>query len=546
VVTAGGMVPPGRGNARLARKGALDPGGRLLVARRWSKRTIQEVVLEMLAQGPSGDPAATGRVSPPWVAETHVSYVFFAGDRAYKLKKPVRTDVLDFSSVEARRLACEAEVALNRRLAADVYLGVAAVTGPDGTVCDHLVVMRRLPAERRLSRLIARAGPEPVEQVVEIAGTLAGFHAGAARSRDIDRAGSPERVLANWAANTAALRAEAMVDQQTVEHVDRLARRYVTGRAALFAERIADGRIVDGHGDLQAEDVFCLDDGPRILDCLEFDPSLRYGDTLADVAFLAMDLERLGRVDLGALLLAAYRRAAGDDWPDSLAHHWIAYRAQVRAKVACLRSRQGNGRAAADAQALLALAARHLEAAIPRLVLVGGLPGTGKSTLASGVAELRSWPVLGSDVTRKQLAGLDPLAPAPASYGAGLYRAAATATTYAALLDRAGQLLRHGRSVVIDASWTSRCWRDAAADLADATGAHLVPLQCHTSSGRSLGRIAARAAAGRHPSDATEDVAAIMALVADEWGDATVIDTTGPPHASLAAALTAIGGARPD
>jgi aminoglycoside phosphotransferase family enzyme/predicted kinase len=475
-----------------------------------------------------------------------VSTVCFVGDRAYKLKKPVITDVVDLSTVERRRLACEAEVALNRRLAGDVYLGVATVTGPDGAVCDHLVVMRRLPDERRLARLVVDSDPHAVARVRAIAATIAGFHARADRSPEIDRAGTPERVLANWAANTDALRGEAAVDQTTVELVDRLARRYVSGRADLFAGRIADGRIVDGHGDLQADDIFCLDDGPRILDCIEFDPSLRHGDTLADVAFLAMDLERLGRADLAALFLAAYRRDAGDDWPDSLAHHWIAYRAQVRAKVACLRARQGDPDAAALAQTLLASAARHLEAAIPRLVLVGGLPGTGKSTLASGLARIRRWPVLASDVIRKQLAGLEPLTPAAAPFGTGLYRAEATAETYANILDLAGDLVRRGHSVVIDASWTSRCWRDAAAELARATCSHLVPLRCHTSSFVSRSRIAARASVHTDPSDATEEVAAVMALIADEWEDAVVIDTTGSPPSSLAAALRAIGDARPD
>jgi aminoglycoside phosphotransferase family enzyme/predicted kinase len=480
------------------------------------------------------------------VAETHLSTVFFAGDRAYKLKKPVVTDVVDFSTVERRRVACEAEVALNRRLAPDVYLGVATVTGADAVVCDHLVVMRRMPDQLRLSRLVADDDPHVVARVREIAGAVAGFHAGAARSPEIDRAGTPEQVLANWAANTEALRGEPFVDQTTVELVDRLAHRYVHGRAGLFAERIAGGRIVDGHGDLQADDIFCLDDGPRILDCLEFDPSLRHGDTLADVAFLAMDLERLGRADLAALLLAAYRRYAADDWPDSLAHHWIAYRAQVRAKVACLRARQGDPEAPRRAQGLLAIAARHLEASIPRLVLVGGLPGTGKSTLATGLARIRRWPVLASDVVRKQLAGLEPLAPAPASFGTGLYRAEATAETYAELLDRAGDLLRGGHSVVVDASWTSRCWRDAAAEVAGATWSHLVPLRCHATSLVSGSRIATRAAAHTDPSDATEEVAAVMALIADEWEDAVVIDTTGPLPSSLSAALRAIGDALPD
>ncbi len=306
------------------------------------------------------------------------------------------------------------------------------------------------------------------------------------------------------------------------------------------------GRVVDGHGDLQADDIYCLDDGPRILDCLEFDASLRHGDVVSDMAFLAMDLERLGRPDLAGLLLAAYRRAAGDDWPDSLAHHWIAYRAQVRAKVACVRAGQGDPDAANAAGRLLTLSARHLRAAIPRLVLVGGLPGTGKSTLAAGITRIRDWPVLRSDMVRKEVAGLDPLTPVPAAYGTGLYGNDATAATYRALLDRAGTLLGHGHSVVLDASWTRRCWREEAGALASRAGAHLVPLRCHTSRSESASRIAKRAAARTDPSDASEQIADAMALTADDWEDALVIDTTGPPSASLSAAVRAVGDARPD
>ena len=476
------------------------------------------------------------------VVETHVSYVLFIGDRVYKLKKPLVTDFLDFRTPEARRAACEAEVRLNRRLARDVYLGVATVTGPESGHCDHLVVMRRMPDDRRLTRLVTKNDPHVGDQLTEVAAVVAKFHARAERSSHIDEAGMPENVYNNWAANTAALNSYRVVgvDQAIVERVDGLARRYVEGRRELFLERIAAGRVVDGHGDLLADDIFCLPDGPRILDCLEFDSRLRAGDTLADVAFLAMDLERLGRPDLADRFLVAYRGAAGDDWPDSLAHHWIAYRAQVRAKVSGLRAAQGDEDQATEANRLLRLARHHLAAAIPRLVLVGGLPGTGKSTVSAALGQVRSWPVLRSDVIRKQLAALDPLSPAPSGYGTGLYRAEATAETYVKLLADARSLLAHGHSVILDASWTRSCWREAAAELAERSGALLVPLRCHASSPIAAGRLATRAARGGDPSDATERIASIMALTADEWPEANVVRTTGSEEASLDEALAII------
>ena len=479
------------------------------------------------------DPASFG----PRVVETHVSYVVFIGDRVYKLKRPVVTDFLDFRTADARRVACDAEVRLNRRLSPDVYLGVGTVAGPGGCR-DYLVVMRRMPDDRRLTRLVTEDDADIGHKLREIAVAVAEFHARADRSPEIDLAGRPEQVLAKWEANTVALRSyrSVGVDQAVVERVDRLARRYVEGRAAIFVERIAAGRVIDGHGDLLADDIFCLPDGPRILDCLEFDRRLRTIDTLADVAFLAMDLERLGRPELADQFLAAYQEAAGDEWPASLAHHWIAHRAQVRAKVACVRASQGEQDQTEQAEQLLLLAARHLEAAIPRLVLVGGLPGTGTSTLAAAVGQARNWAVLRSDVIRKRLAGLDPLTPAASAYGMGIYRAEATAETYAKLLAEAEDLLVRGHSVVLDASWTQRCWREAAAELAGTTGALLVPLRCHTARPIAAGRLRVRAARGGDPSDATEEIAAAMALTADPWLDAKIVRTTGDWQASLGAA----------
>src|SRR5262249_23612933 len=154
---------------------------------------------------------------------------------------------------------------------------------------------------------------------------------------------------------------------------------------------------------LLADDIFMLDDGPRVLDCLEFDSQLRYGDVLADVAFLAMDLERLGAGAEAASFLAWYREFSGDSWPSSLAHHWIPYPAVDRAQVACLRHDEGDPAAASQAAELLGLCYSHLRRAGVRLVLVGGLPGTGKTTTASRLADRLGWTLLSSDELRHQI-----------------------------------------------------------------------------------------------------------------------------------------------
>lgn len=496
---------------------------------------------------PRVEPAGVGGAYSPDVAETHSGVIFFAGDRAYKLKKAVDLGFLDFTTREQRQLACEREVALNRRLAPDVYLGVADMLDPSGTVCDHLVVMRRMPAERRLSTLVLDGAPVG-DALDDLAHILADFHAGAERSQAADDAAGAEALRARWAENTAGLRpfAGRFVDAAEAEAVDELAARYLAGRGPLFEQRVAAGRACDGHGDLLADDIFCLDDGPRVLDCLEFDDALRLDDALADVAFLAMDLERLGRSDLAHQFLAGYRLAAHDTWPASLAHHHIAYRAQVRAKVAAVRASQDVPGSAAKAQQLLELTRTHLEAARVRLVLVGGLPGTGKSTLAAGLADALGAVVIRSDVVRKELAGQTSESRASAAYGEGIYTTSWTDVTYHELLTRARHALHHGETVVLDASWSDETRRVEARRVATDTVSDLVELRCVAPADVTAARLTDRAAVGRDASDADRDVASAMSAVAHPWPTSTVIDTVPEPPTVVDAALRHITGQRDD
>ncbi|HUF32424.1 MAG TPA: AAA family ATPase [Acidimicrobiales bacterium] len=477
----------------------------------------------------------------PAVAETHSGVVFLLGDRAYKLKKPLDLGFLDFTTREARQAVCRREVELNRRLAPDVYLGVADVTGTSGELCDHLVVMRRMPSSRRLSTLVT-AGVDVDDQVDAVARTMASFHGRAERCPAADAAAAAAAAAGRWAANTAVLRKEAgrLVPAEDVERVDALAARYLAGRSELFEQRVLAGRACDGHGDLLADDIFCLDDGPRILDCIEFDDELRYGDGLADVAFLAMDLEHLGRPDLGTRLLEVYRAAAGDEWPASLAHHHIAYRAQVRAKVATIRAGQGGEGAGEEAERRLTLARRHLEAARVRLVLVGGLPGTGKSTLAAGIGRALGAVVLRTDEVRKELAGLPATQPAGAAYGEGIYRAEHTAAAYREALARAGSALRSGETVVLDASWSQARHRGWARETGAGTNSDVVELRCDAPVEVTSARLLARARQGGDASDADPAIGAAMASDRDPWPEATTVDTAADPRAALDLALAAV------
>jgi aminoglycoside phosphotransferase family enzyme/predicted kinase len=481
-----------------------------------------------------GDPYAD-------VAETHTGVVLFVGERAYKLKKPVAFPFLDNRTLAARRRCCADEVELNRRLAPDVYLGVGEIVEPDGGGGEPIVVMRRLPASRRLSRLLA-AGVDVRDDLRRIAHRVAALHA--SQEPAAPEPAGLEATRRRWHDNATELRqlADRPTTRAAGDAVAAAADRYLAGRARLFERRIADGWCRDGHGDLLADDIFCLDDGPRILDCLEFDPGLRVGDVLADVAFLAMDLERLGRPDLGWWFLELHRDLLHDRWPPSLAHHHIAYRAQVRAKVACARHRQGGDVADAedDAARLLQIAARHLHDGRVRLIVIGGLPATGKSTLAAAIGADLDAVVLRSDEIRKRLVGLAANAHAPAAPGTGIYDERTTAVTYDELLREARALLELGHSVVLDASFADDAPRHAAQELADAVSAELSMLRCVAPVAVTAGRLAARQREGADPSDADLAVAVEMATRFAPWPAAVDVDTTGDPAVTLAAARRAL------
>ena len=268
--------------------------------------------------------------------ETHTGMVLLIGDRAYKLKKAVRFGFCDFSNPAKRTVACQREVALNRRLAPDVYLGVGRISLPGQAFPEPVVVMRRMPEQARLSTLVrdGRAGPE---DVAHVARAVAAFHERCHHGPAAAAAATSDALAGRWAANLTESQqfAGTVFDPADLAAIERDVMAFLAGREALFQARIDADRIVDGHGDLLADDIFCLPDGPRILDCLEFDEKLRFVDRIDDIAFLAMDLERLGAPKLAEGLIDSYREFSGDTAPAGLLHHYMAYRAFVRAKVAC-------------------------------------------------------------------------------------------------------------------------------------------------------------------------------------------------------------------
>lgn len=474
--------------------------------------------------------------------ETHISEVFLGSHRVYKRLKPVHLPFVDFTNRETRLAAADHEIELNRRMNPDVYEGTADVV-VDGEVVDRLIVMKRLPKAAGLANF---ADHDDFDGHLDsVARAIATFHLEQKSLRGA--AATPanaDSLLANWQANLTAI-AQGLADvisPEELEEVRASATRYLAGRRPVFEAREQDGWIRDGHGDLRCEHVFCLPDGPRFIDCLAFADRYRIGDVLNDVAFLAMDLHRLVGPHAALHLLSAYDQFTNERHPGSLAHHFVAYRASVRAKVAAIRVAQGDLTAASIARGYFELMRDHLRRSTVRLVIVGGAPGVGKSTVASGLADELGYVWLRSDEIRKDLAGMSHDEHAFDEPYEGIYSHSFSSAVYMEMLREAELLLQMGESVVLDASWASAADREAARKTASATSSDLVEVHCILDPATAKERIARRLSSLHNPSDATPAVADRVRASFDEWPEAARVATDGTVPAAVRDAIAAVFG----
>lgn len=436
--------------------------------------------------------------------QTHTSHVFLAGPYVYKLKKPVRSPFLDASTADRRRALCEDELCLNWRLAAPVYLGVLPITREDDgryvldgsrPVIDRVVWMRRLPAERMLDRLVEDGVAEP-GMLERLARMLADFHAGAPAGSEVAAHGAPEALLTAWR-RVLALAAPLVggpLPPATHTILAAFGPAFIARHDALLRSRQAAHRIREGHGDLRAEHVCVVDTpvpaapphaalpaGIYVVDCVEFSRALRCNDGASEVAFLAMDLARLGRPDLASVFVDAYVVASGDRPLRRLLPFYCAYRACVRGALEGLKAAEGEVEpadrlaAATRAQHSFGRALRHAwEAVGPAVLVCCGLSGSGKSAVAAAFAEATGFAHLSSDVLRRETT---PCA-SPAPYGTGRYEPAVRAALYARLCDEADVVLAAGGGVVADATFIRRQDRKALAAVAARHGRPLLFLAC--------------------------------------------------------------------
>jgi aminoglycoside phosphotransferase family enzyme/predicted kinase len=464
------------------------------------------------------------------VIQTHASAVILAGNTVYKLKKPKDFGFFDYSTPALRRHFCQQEIYLNRRLAPDVYLGIApvwrAVDGlvgfgatlppedipepgaswDSGKVVDYAVVMTRLPDDAALESLV-RSGAATPQLLADVAERLAAFHASMPSTAAIAAFGDLAIISQNWEENFAQTRPYLgqVLDAETFEQIATSVRRFLQTRQRLFVSRVRNGRIRDCHGDLRLQHVYVLGRNPdgshrlAVIDAIEFNERFRYGDVAGEIAFLTMELDAAGRSDLARAFVDAYVRASGDTALPELLPFYACYRAYVRGKVAAFQLDEpevpaAQREAAIEQAKMLFRRAAHYASGLKqqRLLLVGGVMGTGKSTLAAALQHETGWMLCSSDATRKRLTGHAPAEPQAEGFEQGMYNPDWTRRTYEALLDEARAALAEGRSVLLDASFARRADRQAAIHLATQQGAHPFFIECICPPGVALQRLAQR------------------------------------------------------
>jgi aminoglycoside phosphotransferase family enzyme/predicted kinase len=485
------------------------------------------VLVDVLAE-PAAYPFPVDMVE---VHHTHISVVFLAGAFAYKIKKPVQLGFVDFSTLEKRRHFCHEEVRLNRRLAPNVYLSVVPIAHDDagvrlegkGEIIEWAVKMERLPRAAGLKERLGK-GEAGAGIVADLASRLASFHQQAEANARISEAGRFEVIAQNARDNFAQSRSHigVTVSPSVHERVQQLTEERLDRLRPLMERRALEGKPRDTHGDLRLEHVYFFPDQPPpgdlvIIDCIEFNERLRHADPIADMAFLVMYLVYHGQQSLAMVFAQTYFQASADEEGRSLMPFYVAYRAAVRAKVLGMENEESEVPVEERLQVcnkarghwLLALGELEAPSTRPVLVMIGGLPGTGKSTLAHALAKHTHLEVIRSDVVRKEI--LPAPGPAAAGFQEGIYSPEMTRRTYEECLRRAEAFFFQGRRVLVDATFREDLQRRI---FLEAAGCWAVPaafLVCQAEPDLARRRLAERRG------DASDAEWAIYSRMATHW-----------------------------
>lgn len=472
------------------------------------------------------------------IHETHISCVYIAGERVFKLKKKIVLPFLDYGSLARRRAMCELEVTLNRRLAPEIYVGVRKVISASGRyrlvalddpgdAVEYAVEMRFVDPANRLDQRLSDPANYTAPKLRDIGARFAAFHAAAQTVT-----GDVQRVHA-WVAEQfdelAAYR-ELLPPDVTLLATNRALKAFLAKHVALLEHRCGAGFVRDVHGDLRAEHVI-VEPTIAVLDCIEFNPNLRRIDVSADLAFLVMDLHLRGHTELAQILISGYQESGGDAGPLELLYFYATLRALIRAKVNLIRAVQqdrGRDRTIGEAVRRLRLAERlRWQTRRPLVLVVCGVSGSGKTVLARELAEQSGFSHIASDVVRKALAGLDSSRTAAPAH----YSPAFTMRTYDRLAELAVEEVGARGGVIVDATFRRHMHRRRFVDaLAQATVTPVF-LECRAPPELLKQRVHARLERGRDASDARPE------LIDAQLAEFDSFDNEDWPHAALNSAL---------
>ena len=438
------------------------------------------------------------------------------GQYAYKIKKPVDFDFLNFSTLARRHFFCAEEVRLNRRFAASLYLdvvpvtqsgGVARISGA-GDVIEYAVRMRQFPSEQQLDCLLETERITPSE-LAEFAATLAQVHAGLPACASGSPFGTATAAIGPIRENFAQIRQSSFgaVRTDLVAALESWSEAQFQRLAPLIDQRRASGFVRECHGDLHLSNLVRLPDGIHAFDCIEFSEGLRWIDLISDIAFLVMDCLVRGRADLAYMFLDRYLEHTGDYAGGALLGFYLVYRSMVRAKVAALHAQRPD-----DVEPLrrfdahLDYAQRRALRPRPAMVLMCGLSGSGKSWVAQRLIPHLPAVRIRSDIERKRMAALAPLARSDSPLDAGLYAPQRSDALYAQLARSAGALVSGGECVIVDATFLDEARREAFRAECVRQRVPCVIVHCVAPRSVLLARIEQRSATHVDPSEATAAV----------------------------------------
>lgn len=457
------------------------------------------------------------------VIQTHISWVFIAGDEVFKVKKAVDFGFLDFTTLEKRKFYCEEEVRLNRRLAPEVYLGVAEISldragkivlGRGETVLDYAVQMHQIPADKMLKKLLLQ-GNFDSQIITAVAQKLVHFHQQAETGGIIDETGGIETVRRNHEENFSQTEPFIGLTLSAFRHgfIRSYAHKFLADQANLFRKRVQEHKIRDCHGDLHLEHIVIADDQIIIFDCIEFNERFRFGDIAAEVAFLAMDLDFNGYHDLSKLFVQSYIEFSADLDMAMLIPFYQCYYAFVRGKVTGFRLHDLHI-SPEDRKAATLTAGKYFELALsyafsfakPTLILMTGLMGSGKSVIARELSRITGVSIIQMDVIRKELCDLAPTERRLEDFGQGIYSEDFTHRVYEKSLATAKEILSSGKSVIIDASYKRKAHRMAACNMARSMNADFFLLECVCSDSCARERLAQRIQDENEASDGRPEI----------------------------------------